>query len=540
MKRKSQSSIPRTLAAAQRFLKRHRANILHVILCIFIATLFVLVFSRSTSPLYPDYYAYGGLTDGGDSLQFQTIGKAWLDGKVPYRDLFDHKGPIIFLVNALGFLLGGGTRYGIVVLQVIALAVVIHYALRLARLVSTSRLWGGIVLVFTLIAYARAYVQGNSIQEYSLPFIFASVYYLVHFLQQPKGTNHPLKYAFLYGITISVCLLTQFSNALLVAPGVLVVMVLLIARRQWQNLWQNLALGLAGLLTIILPFVIYFAAQGALLDMIYAVFTYNFEYANQIGSWLRGASGGSVLQFIYTFLPYILLPFTTIMAWRRHQKPYAVFLGLTFLCESYMFLTTQAYTQYAITLLPQLTLFLNELYLIFASMTQQRRGLLRRSQDTAPIAFCLVAAVAICSQIYYNLATDRLVSIVDEYQVIRGRGVAEFAIGYEALVEQAIRPTSTTEPICQELTVYSSNNATKGLYLRYGITPANRFFVIQDWHGGFSPTTATAIQEEFSSNSPDCLLVKSDSAPQLISDLLSQRYTLLAADHGFELYHLNP
>lgn len=538
MKRKSQSSVTRALAAAQRFLKRHRAGILHVILCIFIATLFVLVFSRSTSPLYPDYYAYGGLTDGGDSLQFQTIGKAWLDGKVPYRDLFDHKGPIIFLVNALGFLLGGGTRYGIVVLQVIALAVVIHYALRLARLVSTNRLWGGIVLVFTLIAYARAYVQGNSVQEYSLPFIFASVYYLVHFLQQPKGTNHPLKYAFLYGITISVCLLTQFSNALLVAPGVLVVMVLLIARRQWKNLWQNLALGLAGLLTIILPFVIYFATQGALLDMIYAVFTYNFEYANQIGSWLRGASGGSVLQFIYTFLPYILLPFTTIMAWRRHQKPYAVFLGLTFLCESYMFLTTQAFGQYAATTTPQIILFLNEFYLLIPSnLHRPKQSLAKASPATF---FGLAAAIATIAQIYFDVATSCMVDTINIYQDIRAKGVAELAFGYEDLLAEYGEESPENVPICQTITTYGYYATLKSFYLRYDITPSNRFFVIQDWHAKFSPTIASAVEEEFSQHSPECILLEIEPGVTVISDLLSQRYTLLAADHGFELYHLNP
>lgn len=540
MKRKSQTQIhtPSALIAAQQFLKRHRANILHVALCIFIAALFVLICSRSTSPLYPDYYAYGGLTDGGDSLQFQTIGKAWLDGKVPYRDLFDHKGPIIFLVNALGFLLGGGTRYGIVILQVIALAVVIHYTLRLARLVSPNRLWGGIVLVFTLIAYARAYVQGNSVQEYSLPFIFASTYYLVRFLQQPKGTNHPLKYAFLYGITIGVCLLTQFSNALLVAPGVLVVIILLIARRQWQNLWQNLALGLAGILTLILPFVIYFAIQGALSDMIYAVFTYNFEYANQIGSWLRGASGASVLQFAYTFLPYLLLPFTAIMAWRRHQQPYAAFLGLTFLCESYMFLTTQAFGQYAASTIPQIILFLNELYLLVPF--NSRRSKPNPAKASPATLFGLVAAIAVISQIYFDIATSCMVDTVNIYQDIRAKGVAELAFGYEDLVAEYGEESSASTPTCQTITTYGYESTLKSFYLRYDTTPFNRFFVIQDWHAKFSPTIAAAIKEEFSQHPPECILLETEPSVTVISDLLSRRYTLLAADHGFELYHLNP
>ena len=79
---------------------------------LFVATVFVYVFSYSTSPLYPYYY-------GGDTAQFLTIGKAWYFGKIPYIDMFDHKGPFIFWIDMLGFLIGKGEKYGIAILQVI-------------------------------------------------------------------------------------------------------------------------------------------------------------------------------------------------------------------------------------------------------------------------------------------------------------------------------------------------------------------------------------------------------------------------------------
>ena len=70
-------------------------------LLLFVASAFAgaLVFSPSTSPLYSDW--------GYDSAMFQTIGKYWAQGHLPYVELFDHKGPIIFFINALGYALGG-------------------------------------------------------------------------------------------------------------------------------------------------------------------------------------------------------------------------------------------------------------------------------------------------------------------------------------------------------------------------------------------------------------------------------------------------
>lgn len=75
-----------------------------IVLLGIIAFLFVLIFSFSTSPLYPNYW-------GSDSAQFQTIGMAWASGKIPYRDIFDHKGPFIFWVNMLGYKMGGRAGY---------------------------------------------------------------------------------------------------------------------------------------------------------------------------------------------------------------------------------------------------------------------------------------------------------------------------------------------------------------------------------------------------------------------------------------------
>ena len=41
-----------------------------------------------------------------DSSVFQYIGIAMTKGAVPYRDTFDHKGPVIFFLNCFGKLIG--------------------------------------------------------------------------------------------------------------------------------------------------------------------------------------------------------------------------------------------------------------------------------------------------------------------------------------------------------------------------------------------------------------------------------------------------
>ena len=59
-----------------------------VILIILIAILYVTIFS-STSFLYDNWYPL-------DSTIYQIIGKGWIEGKIPYVDLWDQKGPFLF------------------------------------------------------------------------------------------------------------------------------------------------------------------------------------------------------------------------------------------------------------------------------------------------------------------------------------------------------------------------------------------------------------------------------------------------------------
>ena len=59
----------------------------------------VALFTESTSPLFSGW--------GYDSAMFQTMGKYWAEGYLPYVDLYDHKGPMIFFLNALGYALNG-------------------------------------------------------------------------------------------------------------------------------------------------------------------------------------------------------------------------------------------------------------------------------------------------------------------------------------------------------------------------------------------------------------------------------------------------
>src|SRR5688572_20605326 len=57
-----------------------------------------------------------------DAGVFLYAAQVLLDGGLPYRDVWDHKPPLIYLIDALGLVLGGGSPLGVWALQAIAYA----------------------------------------------------------------------------------------------------------------------------------------------------------------------------------------------------------------------------------------------------------------------------------------------------------------------------------------------------------------------------------------------------------------------------------
>ena len=70
-----------------------RAALLLALLCSVLA----LSIATTSSPLYAANFWT-------DSNLYFTIGRGMTEGLMPYRDLFDHKGPLIFVLYALGAL----------------------------------------------------------------------------------------------------------------------------------------------------------------------------------------------------------------------------------------------------------------------------------------------------------------------------------------------------------------------------------------------------------------------------------------------------
>ncbi|MFR2149360.1 MAG: glycosyltransferase family 39 protein [Christensenellales bacterium] len=140
-----------------------------------------LLVATSSSPLYATNFWT-------DTNIYFTIGRGMTRGLMPYRDLFDHKGPLLFILYALGAAISDTSFIGVFALEALSLAAAVYAGWRTVRLFGEGRLT---LLAMPLLAAATccctAFTQGGSAEEFALPALAVGVYLTLAAMTRPEG-----------------------------------------------------------------------------------------------------------------------------------------------------------------------------------------------------------------------------------------------------------------------------------------------------------------------------------------------------------------
>ena len=132
---------------------------------------------------------------GGDSAIFMYVAQGILEGEVPYLDRWDHKGPLLYLINAVGLLIE--ESWGIWIVQALFLLGTIYFALIMLRKAFgiTPALFA---LALFLILFSRFNPPGNYTEQYALLFQFLALHLLFRSHQQPHREISLIHFALLH------------------------------------------------------------------------------------------------------------------------------------------------------------------------------------------------------------------------------------------------------------------------------------------------------------------------------------------------------
>ena len=259
----------------------------------FASAMFVYFLSTSTSPRYEFW--------GDDSEIFQAVGACWAQGYLPYVDLFENKGALIFLIDALGWTIA--PRVGIMLLQIPAMYLSMLFMWRTLGLYLSGKTRLA-AMAMTLIYYALYYLDGNRTEEWSMPFLMAAMYL---FLRGLKNSQWSPYVGLIDGVGFGACVMLRTTNALPLCCCALLSAIFLLRDGELKLLLKNLLTFCAGVVIMLLPFAVYFAAHGALDAATYGTIILNVAYSAQRENFLLTHLDEFAIYVFLNFMPLYLL-----------------------------------------------------------------------------------------------------------------------------------------------------------------------------------------------------------------------------------------
>ncbi len=223
------------------------------------------------APFEPDEGVYG------------TIARGWMDGAIPYRDLWDNKAPLLFLWYVASFASLGESVAAPRLFAAIAAGLSVPFVWAAARTLFDRRLATLAAALFAL-SFLNIYIQVTANAEvFMLLPLTAGLWALA------MGARGGRLWWFLAaGVLTSLAMFTRQSALwALVGYGAWLAVLFLRHREERPHLLRAGAALAAGAVLAAIPFVIYFAAHDALSELWYAMFAFNWFKAGESSFYMK-------------------------------------------------------------------------------------------------------------------------------------------------------------------------------------------------------------------------------------------------------------
>lgn len=466
-----------------------------IILILSVGTM--LLFSSTTSPLYPNNY-------GVDSAFFRFVGLMIRRGKTLYSEIWDNKGPLLFFLQAVGTLLG--TKNADLTLtflmQTAGLFLTIWFLFR-AKIAAVPDKRVNYFSIFPLMCgmavFCKLMEGGNLCEEWSILSIACSLFLLVKYASNVEDQPlHPRRYAFLHGVCLAFSFFIRANNVLTICSGLSVVGLYLIFRRKWQNLFENLLFGILGFAVICIPIILYFLSKHALDDMFYSTIFYNFKYSAR-----RSHETFAGMEFLDRYLPIgvsILILLIHVIRERRVRLIDTIMIGITAVNAVSLWQTNQ-FLHYFVIFVPVLMLAL----FLYA--------------DFPKIPEMLLALVLLIFFVHEDipLLSD-----------LPGAASEPDIFAYAASI-----PDEEKDPA---MVLY----ATPAVYLNSGLIPCSRFAAYHFGHFPVEPAMKDEFLEDMHARQPYWIVYLSgyEGIIPEVKEMLDTDYEKAHEEYGLSYYHL--
>ncbi|WP_280673070.1 MULTISPECIES: hypothetical protein [unclassified Dysgonomonas] len=463
-----------------------------------ISFIFLALQAYATSPFYVGY--------GGDSANYLVMGKMILAGKIPYIDFFDHKGPMMFFIEAFGQMFVPD-RLGIFIMEVVNLSIIQAFIFFSARLF-LNKTYSFAVVLFSLLFFAFTMEGGNLTEEYALLFSSLAFFLTLKFALSENNRVKPF-HVFLIGVCAAFMMWIRLNNMGVACACTIFIFIVTIKNKDWKGLKNLFIYFILGFVAVTLPLIIYFLVNDALGEMLFAAIIYNFTYVgiNESLSPFRDLPA-AFFYILKAWVPFLILVIGTILHYRE-KKNYKVIL-LSALLFVFGYITTHIGAAYYHYMTLNIPCFALGLIYIFRTLKNKK----------TPITVCVLAAVILSGFAAHKYKSQGGGAKTDYYK--------EQAKELVALIPESQRDS-----------IFAYQTMTR-FHATAGVLPYYKNFMMQEWQGKYNPDIITGINQMMENNPPKWVFTqfRDQSTNKEFWKIIDQKFYLYKKNHVFELYRL--
>ncbi|MDU4624851.1 MAG: prepilin-type cleavage/methylation protein [Enterococcus gallinarum] len=216
--------------------------------------------------------------DAHDSSMFLYFGKGISEGLIPYKDMFDHKGIVLFFIQYIANIVGLGNIFlGIFLVEAVFLLIALIFLYKTSYLVSRNHLICGVVILISSGLFSELYEGGNLSEEYALTFISISMYY---FLKEIIGDSLKSYHYFLLGLMGGLVFFIRLNMISLWVVFCIGIAVREIIKKSFVSLFRKAFYIFLGGMSIVLLIIVFSIMTNSVEEMIFQTFTLNMQYSS--------------------------------------------------------------------------------------------------------------------------------------------------------------------------------------------------------------------------------------------------------------------
>lgn len=384
-----------------------RENVKMLVISILLAVFTCFIFDTYLNPFL--------LNSGDDCSVFLQMGLAINKGKIPYVDLFDHKGILLYWIQAVGIFVSKG-HWGVFLLAVINLSLCIFIWFKTSRLfVSSKKSW--LVVAVLVLAFGVFSDRGNNPEEWALLYVSYCNYLFLRIIVLKRNVTY------LECLTIGACLgilfFIKLNSTAPILCSCLILTFLYLKNKQYKELFNSIGyVFIGGILILVIVTLTFGIVYGFsyIYDLFYGTLLFNLEY-------VANAGNGSILDIpLLVFILCIFISFSV-----NHKGNGIIFLyTISAYCLLCLTLSKTYYYHYFIISIP---LLLPLVSLIIAS--NHVSSLCSRLYGWRYV----LAGVAIVSFVFVSFLVKPKIEDAIKRGEVYERGYYDFYSRYQSLSE---------------------------------------------------------------------------------------------------------